>query len=592
MCTGHSYNMTAFQKLWKILTPSQRRASAKQLALIFIGMLLETLGIGLVIPALILMTQSDIVTKYPSISIWLSIFDNFNREELVIIGMLALTGIYGIKVFFLGFLTWRQARFVLDIQASLSQRLFAGYLRQPYVFHLQHNSAQLIRNVIGHVGEIINVIRQTLTLITEGLVLIAISVLLLVMEPLGAIFVVSLLGLASWALNHFTRGHILKWGIARQYHEGLRIQNLQEGLGAAKDVKLLGREDDFLTQYQVHNFGSAEVGQYQITLQGLPRLWLELLAVIGLAILVVIMISSGKPLDALLPTIGLFAAAAFRLLPSVNRVIGAIQGVRFFLPVVETMYSEICLADKTVPIVSKKSLLTFKKEITLDNLSFKYPMAATEVLKNISLSIPFGRSVGFIGSSGAGKSTLVDIILGLLSPSTGAVKIDGVDIQNNLRGWQDQIGYVSQAIFLTDDTLRRNIAFGLSNQQINEDAIWQALQYAQLDQFVKNLPEGLDTKVGERGVRLSGGQRQRIGIARALYHDPSVLVLDEATSSLDNVIEHDVMEAVNALHGNKTIIVVAHRLRTVERCDHLYQLEHGKIHEVGVDSVTEKVSRK
>jgi ABC-type multidrug transport system fused ATPase/permease subunit len=592
MYTGHSSNMTAFQKLWKILTPSQRRASAKQLALIFIGMLLETLGIGLVIPALILMTQSDIVTKYPSISIWLSIFDNFNREELVIIGMLALTGIYGIKVLFLGFLTWRQARFVLDIQASLSQRLFAGYLRQPYVFHLQHNSAQLIRNVIGHVGEIINVIRQTLTLITEGLVLIAISVLLLVMEPLGAIFVVSLLGLASWALNHFTRGHILKWGIARQYHEGLRIQNLQEGLGAAKDVKLLGREDDFLTQYQVHNFGSAEVGQYQITLQGLPRLWLELLAVIGLAILVVIMISSGKPLDALLPTIGLFAAAAFRLLPSVNRVIGAIQGVRFFLPVVETMYSEICLADKTVPIVSKKSLLTFKKEITLENLSFKYPMAATEVLKNISLSIPFGRSVGFIGSSGAGKSTLVDIILGLLSPSTGAVKIDGVDIQNNLRGWQDQIGYVSQAIFLTDDTLRRNIAFGLSNQQINEDAIWQALQHAQLDQFVKNLPEGLDTKVGERGVRLSGGQRQRIGIARALYHDPSVLVLDEATSSLDNVIEHDVMEAVNALHGNKTIIVVAHRLRTVERCDHLYQLEHGKIHEVGVDSVTEKVSRK
>jgi len=319
---------------------------------------------------------------------------------------------------------------------------------------------------------------------------------------------------------------------------------------------------------------------------------LELLAVVGLAILVVIMISSGKPLDALLPTIGLFAAAAFRLLPSVNRVIGAVQGVRFSLPVVETMYSEICLADKTVPIVSKKSLLTFKKEITLENLSFKYPIATTEVLKNISLSIPFGASVGFIGSSGAGKSTLVDVILGLLSTSNGAVKIDGVDIQNNVRGWQDQIGYVPQTIFLTDDTLRRNIAFGLSNQQINEEAVWHALQHAQLDQFVKNLPEGLDTKVGERGVRLSGGQRQRIGIARALYHDPTVLVLDEATSSLDNVIEHDVMEAVNALHGNKTIIIVAHRLSTVEHCDHLYQLEHGEIHEVDIDSVTEKVSRK
>jgi ABC-type multidrug transport system fused ATPase/permease subunit len=584
--------MTAFQKLWIILTPSQRRASRTQLALIFIGMLLETLGIGLVIPALILMTQSDITTKYPSISTWLSIFDNFNREELVIFGMLALAGVYGIKVLFLGFLTWRQARFVLDIQAGLSQRLFAGYLRQPYVFHLQHNSAQLIRNAIGHVGEIINVIRQTLILITEGLVLIAISALLLVMEPLGAIFVVSLLGLASWIFNHFTRGHILKWGIARQYHEGLRIQNLQEGLGAAKDVKLLGREDDFLTQYQVHNFGSAKVGQYQITLQGLPRLWLELLAVVGLAILVVIMISSGKPLDALLPTIGLFAAAAFRLLPSVNRVIGAVQGVRFSLPVVETMYSEICLADKAVPIVSKKSLLTFKKEITLENVSFKYPMATTEVLKNISLSIPFGASVGFIGSSGAGKSTLVDVILGLLSTSNGAVKIDGVDIQNNIRGWQDQIGYVPQTIFLTDDTLRRNIAFGLSNQQIDENAVWLALRYAQLDQFVKNLPQGLDTKVGERGVRLSGGQRQRIGIARALYHDPAVLVLDEATSSLDTLTEREVMATIKTLRGNKTIIIVAHRLSTVEHCDHLYQLEHGKINEVDVDSIAGKVSRK
>jgi ABC-type multidrug transport system fused ATPase/permease subunit len=584
--------MTAFHKLWKILTPSQQIASGKQLSMIFAGMLLETLGVGLVIPALIVMTQGDIARTYPNVSILLSFFDNFNHEELVIIGMLALTGIYFIKMIFLGFLTWSQAHFVLDIQASLSQRLFAGYLRKPYVFHLQNNSAQLIRNTIGHVGEIVSVIRQTLILISESFILIAISILLLVMEPLGAIFVVSLLGITSWIFGLITRRHISKWGLAREYHEGLRIQALQEGLGAAKDVKLLGRENDFLTHYQEHNFGSAKVGQYQITLQGLPRLWLELLAVLGLAMLVIMLIITGRPLDALFPTIGLFAAAAFRLLPSVNRVIGAIQSMRFSLPVVETMYGEICSMNKADHVVSRKAPLAFKKEISLHNVSFKYSSAEIGVLKNVNLSIFNGQSVGFIGSSGAGKSTLVDIMLGLLSPTNGAVKIDGVDIQNNTRGWQDQIGYVPQNIFLTDDTLRRNIAFGLSDKLIDENSVWLALHNAQLEEFVKSLPKGLDTKVGERGVRLSGGQRQRIGIARALYHAPAVLVLDEATSSLDTSTEREVMSTIKKMHGNKTIIIVAHRLSTVEHCDHLYKLEHGKIHEVTFNPITKKVNRK
>ena len=572
--------MTVFQKLWYILTPRQRGAARLQLGLMLIGMVLETIGIGLVIPALALMTQSDLTAKYPELTSWMNMLGNPNREQLIIAGMLTLVGVYAIKTLFLGFLAWRQARFVLGIQAGLSQRLFAGYLRQPYAFHLQHNSAQLIRNVIGQVGDIINVIRQSLMLVTEGLVLIGISVLLLAVEPLGAILVVSMLGLTSWVFNHFTRSHILRWGIARQHHEGLRIQRLQEGLGGAKDVKLLGCEDDFLAQYALHNSGSARVGQYQIVLQALPKLWLELLAVVGLAALVIIMIGSGKSLDTLLPTIGLFAAAAFRLLPSVNRTLGAIQSVRFSLPVVTTIYNEICLSDAAIAPLRGPSL-AFNNEVTLDQVSFQYSTAETQALQDVSLAIPRGASVGFIGSSGAGKSTLVDIILGLLPPTHGTVKVDGIDIQANLRGWQDQIGYVPQSIFLTDDTLRRNVAFGLPADQIDEAAVWRALHSSQLDQFVNDLPQGLDTIVGERGIRLSGGQRQRIGIARALYHNPSVLVLDEATSSLDTITERGVMEAVRALQGDKTLLIVAHRLSTVEHCDRLFRLERGKIVEVG-----------
>jgi ABC-type multidrug transport system fused ATPase/permease subunit len=359
---------------------------------------------------------------------------------------------------------------------------------------------------------------------------------------------------------------------------------LQQGLGGAKDVKLLGRESDFLAQCRLHNSGIARVGQRQTALQALPRLWLELLAVIGLAALVLVMLKQGKPLEALLPTLGLFAAAAFRIMPSVSRVLGAMQSVRYTLPVIDTLYSEICLLSAAKPLQRGEPLL-FNKFLTLNQVNFRYPNTEAKTLHDISLTIPRGASVGFIGGSGAGKSTLVDIILGLLTPESGVVQVDDIDIQTRLRGWQDKIGYVPQSIFLTDDSLRRNVAFGLPDDQIDETAVWRALRAAQLEQFVRDLPEGIDSLVGERGIRLSGGQRQRIGIARALYHDPSVLVLDEATSSLDTDTERGIINAVRALQGEKTIIVVAHRLSTVEHCNYLFRLERGKVVEEGETAI-------
>ena len=572
------------QKLWRILTSHQKYSAIVLLGLMLIGMVLETLGIALVIPALALMTQSDLVCRYPGLVPWLDVIGNPSHEQLVIGGMLALVGVYAIKAFFLAFLAWRQAHFVFGVQAGLSQRLFAGYLRQPYTFHLQRNSAELIRNTMGQVTDITGVMQQGLALITELLVMIGISLLLLITEPIGALLVVSTIVLSGCVFHWFTRRKLLAWGEARQIHEGQRIKHLQQGLGGAKDVKLLGRESHFLAQYEKHNIGSAKAGQYQVTLKALPRLGIELLAVTGLAILVLGMIAQGKPLSALLPTLGLFAAAAFRLLPSVNRVLMAIQGVRFFLPVINTLDSELCLLDMA-PVEQRGQSLSFNDMLTLNNIRFSYPSAAdVSVLQGIDLRIPCGASVGFVGGSGAGKSTLVDIILGLLTPDSGSVKIDGIDIQTNIRGWQDQIGYVPQSIFLTDDTLRRNVAFGLSEEQIDDEAVWGAIRAAQLEQFVNELSQGLDTHVGERGVRLSAGQRQRIGIARALYHDPQVLVLDEASSSLDIATERSFMDSVRALKGDKTIIIVAHRLSTVEHCDCLFRIERGRVVQEGDSS--------
>ena len=555
----------------------ERRSVLTLLGLIFLGMLLETLGVGLVIPALSLLTQNDIASNYPALQPILQTLGNPSQQNLIVGGMLTLVGVYLVKTLFLAFLAWRQMRFAFGVQAQFSQRLFKVYLHQPYTFHLQRNSAQLIRNVINEVSMVTgNAILPGMILLTELLVLFGLCGMLLIVEPRGTLIVVSVLGIAAWAFHHFTHRHIERWGLARQHHEGLRLQHLQQGLGGAKDVKLLGREANFLEQYRQHNVQSAHVGQMQSVLLQLPRLWLELLAVSGLAMLVISMLAQSRALDAVLPMLGLFAAAAFRLMPSASRILNAVQALRYGLPMIDTLYTELNLG---IPEVADASYLSapFDVAIELRRVTYTYPGAAEPALKDTSLVITRGELVGFVGVSWAGKSTLVDILLGLLTPDEGEVRVDGKNIQENLRNWQDQIGYVPQSIYLTDDTLRRNVAFGLPDEHIDDFAVQRAIQAAQLTNFVASLPNGLATIVGERGVRLSGGQRQRIGIARALYHDPAVLLLDEATSSLDTVTEHDVMQAVTALHGSKTILIVAHRLSTIEHCDQVYQMKQGEL---------------
>jgi ABC-type multidrug transport system fused ATPase/permease subunit len=562
-------------KIWSMLTHREQRNAIVLLVLMLIGMMLETLGVSLVIPALALLTQGDISLRYPEFQPVIAALGNPSQQTLVIGGMVLLVSVYFIKAIFLALLAWWQMRFAFGVQAQLSQRLFEVYLRQPYTFHLQRNSAQLIRNVINEVSMITgNAILPVIMLLTEGLVLISLCGLLLAVEPQGALIVVSVLGVAAWVFHLLTHGRIQRWGKARQYHEGLRLQHLQQGLGGAKDVKIFGREADFLQQYRIHNDLSAHVAQMQSIFQQLPRLWLELLAVSGLAILVISMLAQNRPLESVLPTLGLFAAAAFRLMPSVSRILGALQALRYGTPMIDVLHAELNLK---IPDATgdQKPFVPFHSSMELNYVSYTYPSAASAALKDISLLIKRGESIGFIGSSGAGKSTLVDNILGLLTPDLGEVRVDGKVIQQNLRNWQDQIGYVPQSIYLTDDTLLRNVAFGLPNEQIDEAAVKRAIHLAQLDDFVSSLPNGLMTMVGERGIRLSGGQRQRIGIARALYHDPAVLLLDEATSSLDTETEYGVMQAVKALKGNKTILIVAHRLSTVEHCDRLYRIEKG-----------------
>ncbi len=570
--------MGIIKKLWSLLDRQERRAAIILLVLMIVGMALEAIGVAMILPVLSVMTDPTIFEAHPLL---LQVWEYYGRptQSQLVVGVLVMLLIVSlIKASFLAFLTWRQAEFVARLQSSVAQSLFEGYLRLPWTFHLQRNSAELIRNVTTEIHGFSNgLVIPSLTLFTELTVLLGIAVLLLAIEPQGTLLAAIFLGASILIYYQMARVPLMQWGVNRQFHEGQRIKHLQQALGSVKDVMLLGREDEFISQYRVHNEAGARILKLQTTLAQLPRIWLELLSVLALTVLGLSMLAQGKDAGEIIPVFGMFAAAAFRLLPSTSRMLWAMQSIRFASPIVDTLLHEMQLIGLGRTREEVKKILPSLDRIELDRVSYVYPDTRNKVLDEISLTIPKGMAIGIIGESGAGKSTLVDIILGLVQPVSGRLSVGGMDIQLSLREWQDRIGYVPQAIYLTDDSIRRNVALGLDEKHIDAAALDRAIKAARLEDFVASLPEGLETLVGERGVRLSGGQRQRIGIARALYHDPEVLVFDEATSALDNQTEREVVDAMRLLKKGKTIIMVAHRLSTLEDCDVIYQIHQGAI---------------
>jgi ABC-type multidrug transport system fused ATPase/permease subunit len=562
--------------VWKLFTNSDRVAFVRIVVMVIVGMFLETISLGIVVPIIGILTQDDYQQKYPFI---VEIFGNLSREELISVVMIAMVLIYVVRSLFLFWSLWIQKGFSASVSGRLSQSLFSIYLRQPYMFHLQRNSSTLMRNAKNATSVVTCGVDPFLVLLTDGLVAIAMFALLIAVEPIGTLAVLLVFGLSTFVFQRTTRRRIDNWGYQVDYHETKILQHLQEGFGGAKDVKVLGRENEFLSQHEKHLGESIRINRIYKVILTLPRSFMEIITIVGLCLLVVSMVVRGRELADIVPILGLFAAAAFRVMPSINRLLMATQTLIFNRSIIASVYEDFLLDSPDSPNTGSGN--KFATQLELTDVSFKYPTAATASLQNVSLVVKRGEAVGFVGPSGAGKSTLVDVILGLFAPTSGVVKVDGQDVQQNLRNWQNQIGYVPQAIYLTDDTLRRNVAFGLNDENIDDNLVRNAIRLAQLEEFVATLPEKLETVVGERGVRLSGGQRQRIGIARALYHNPSVLVLDEATSSLDTPTEHGVMEAVQALQGSKTVLIVAHRLSTVEYCDRLYKIENARITEEG-----------
>jgi ABC-type multidrug transport system fused ATPase/permease subunit len=563
------------QLLWSLLKSNEKKSLGGLFALMLVGTLLETLSVGLLIPVLAVLTSDEAEIRLP----FFTVDTDLEKNTLIWIVVVGVFVVYVVKNIYLGLSVWIQRGYLTRLSARIASQTLERYIHQPFSFHLKKNSSTLIRNTQDASVVTGGGIEPMLALVSEGLIVSALFVVLVTVEPLGTLLVVGTLLLATFVFNKLSDRKLHEWGSDRQFEKGRIIRTIQQSLGAIKDIQVLNREDWFIQEHNKHQTNDQSLLRRIITVQSLPRLWLEVMAIGGLTGLIGVMLSSGNEASEIVPVVGLFAATAFRVLPSINKIVGSKQQLKVSRAAIKTIYEDLQL----LPRVTQDETLTqlvFSGLNTRD-LKFSYEDSEQLVLNDVNVRLMAGEAVGFVGQSGSGKSTLIDVMLGLLEPQSGSVLINGQEISQVKTAWQKSIGYIPQTIFLMDDSLRRNIAIGIADNQIDETAIREALKSAQLEDFVASLPEGLDTVVGERGVRLSGGQRQRIGIARALYHRPSVLVLDEATSSLDTETEHGVMQAVQALQGDKTVIIVAHRLSTVEYCDRLYRLDAGRIVDEG-----------
>jgi ABC-type multidrug transport system fused ATPase/permease subunit len=545
------------------------------LLLTLLGVLLESLSLGLVVPVIGFLTQDDPLKNYDGLE---KLLGNPSSQELAVFGLIALSFFYVLKTVAILWITWLQKSFSATVNTRIAHDMYKSYLESNYSFFLRSNSAELIKNIQGSNGLMFGTLEPGLMIASDGLVTLSIILFLILLEPVGASATLVVFVICSWIIRGFSSKRISRWaGELNQCRSGV-IKSMSHGFGGIKEIQIAGREVHFVSDFDKHYMQSLEIQKKFSFIQIIPRAGLELVAIVGMAVLVVVMIAMGKQTTEVLPVLGLFGVAAFRIVPALNRFITNFQTIGLARPQVLDTYD--ALKNFSSSRKTPGSLGEFN-DFVAEGITFVYENSEKVVLDRVSLSVSAGEAVGFVGQSGSGKSTLVDIMLGLLQPQSGSVLINGQDISQVKSAWQKSIGYIPQTIFLMDDSLRRNIAIGIADKEIDEAAIVEALNSAQLSDFVASLPDGLDTVVGERGVRLSGGQRQRIGIARALYHRPSVLVLDEATSSLDTETEKGVMQAVQALQGDKTVIIVAHRLSTVEYCDRLYRLDAGRIVDEG-----------
>ena len=557
------------------------------LILLLVGILisagLEMIGLGAIPVFIKLLLNPEQFYSYLPQTDFVIFISNKDYLYQILFAAISLLVIFTFKNSFIFAVGYMETSIFRNIRIDNSKRLLQSYLNSPYSLHLNRNPAILTRNIIGEVDNTAEYINSLLTVIRETSLITVIFILLLIANPMTSLIALLIVGLFSISFHYIIRKKMTDLSKLGQYHRGRQVQLINQIFGAIKDTKILARESFFTNEFKNETQGAERIKFFSQLVSRIPRLSMEIFAVIIILLVTLMFVVSGRSMDTMIPILGLLGIATIRIVPAFNALTTTLAKMRNSVVSFNLVTKELKNLEQYSE--SKKSFLTnstdknlfSNKNIKIKNISFTYPNANKEVLKNVSFNIKPGTSVAIIGKTGSGKSTLADIILGLLEPSKGQIIVGDSNINKNYLMWQSEIGYIPQDIYLIDDSIKRNIAFGIPDNEIDENKIKNSIKLAQLDNFISDLPSGINTTVGDRGIRLSGGQRQRIGIARALYRKTKILIFDEATSSLDIETEKNLIKDIEALRSDYTIITVTHRLPTIKNCDEIFLLSNGKL---------------
>ena len=571
--------MALFSKINYIFSTKQKVQSVLLCIGLFIGALFELVGVSL-IAQLVKMISDPASIHTTRWMEWLYDMTNASSDrQFFLYAVLSLIGIYLFKNLYLTIIGYVKFTFIYNNQLRLSGRLIDCYLKKPYTYHLDKNSAEMIRSIMLDSERFFQMLLTMFSVFSEVMVSALLCIYLIIVDWMITVSVVVILLVFSGLYLLIFHGRTKQNGKISQYNDGKMHQAINQALGAVKDIKILHREQYFVNAFTKRGAKKYRAVRNNEILGQIPAYLIETVCVGAILLVLVIKLYNGQDLNGMIPQLAAFAMAAFKLLPSVGKVDNYLNHIVFLKPSADLIYRDIKDTEDMLGLMLKDdgSLPEDLASIKVMNVSYRYPNTTKDVLTDVNIEIPDGTSAGFIGPSGAGKSTIADVILGILTPTEGKVMYGDMNVHEHPLAWSEKLAYIPQAIFLADESIRCNVAFGIEEDEIDDDKVWKALSEAQLDGFVKTLPEGLDTMVGERGVRLSGGQRQRIGIARALYGDPGILVLDEATSALDSETESAVMEAIDRLRGRKTLLIIAHRLSTISNCNTIFKVDNGHI---------------
>ena len=574
------------KKMNRLLDAKQKRLMVLIVFLMLIGGILESLSISVVIPVIEVLLDPDAVVNNKYMAWLYNTLHLQSIAQFTIVMMLALIGAFILKNLFLFLQSVVQLRFVYTNQFATSRKMMINFMNRPYEYYLNADTAVIQRSITSDVNNMYGLILSLLQLVSEAVVFACLVAVLLVVDARMIMTIAVLLIVVLLLIKVVIKPIMVKAGQENQdYYSGL-FKWIEQSVMGIKEIKIANKEQYFINEYAKCGFGYVNAVQRYNLYNSTPRLLIETVCIAGLVLYMLVVMLQGATVTEMLPQLTTFGLAAMRLIPSANRINNYLTSISYFEPffmgvsdnLQEDIHDDSIVYDVSAYEHAKKVVkMDIKQEISLCDITYKYPNTETLIFDHADMKIPIGAAIGIVGTSGSGKTTIVDVMLGLLQLQTGKIIADGVDVQTNYEGWLKNIGYIPQTIFMIDSTIRKNVAFGFADEDIDDERVWEVLKEAQLDEFVRGLPDGLDTGIGERGIRISGGQRQRIGIARALYEDPEVLVLDEATSALDNDTEAAIMDSINRLHGKKTLVIIAHRLQTIEKCDMVFRVENGKI---------------